>query len=525
VTVGNEPSIWNKPIAFRRKKGQPSQAFPEPQARWSAPAEPTPAPIPTRVEPAPDLGATLQIPAAQRPVAPPLAPAVQASALPVEEPVPAVSVEPMPFDLDAAPTPFTLAPAPGAAPPRETRVEPQPFPIGEPGPEVEGRRRGLALPDFGLSKQLRSLLPASSSRESAPRKYKSLVGLKIGGSSLYAAHIANSAEPRVLQVASDRLEPGTVVGGEVRNQDGLAEALKAFFARHKLPRSPVRLGIANNRIGVRLLELTGIDDPKQLGNAVRFRAQEVLPIALEEAVLDYRVLREEIGPDGERVHKVLLIVAHRELVEGYAAACQKAGLKLVGIDLEAFGLLRALTPRAGQVGSADDAALVVVSIGYDRSTLAVSDGRVCEFARVLEWGGSVLDAAVARALGITPAEAEAVRRLVTLLDGHAVPASSISPEDVSQARAAMRNELQAFGRELVASLRFYQEQPNSLGIGEIVLTGGCAEMEGLADELAQLVGVDVRVGDPLARVRLGRKMSKQRPSTSLTAAIGLGIED
>ena len=104
----------------------------------------------------------------------------------------------------------------------------------------------------------------------------------------------------------------------------------------------MRLGISNNRIGVRTFEITGIDDPKQLANAVRFRAQETLPIPLDEAVLDYRILDDRVGEDGVRVCRVLLVVAHRELVERYVAACRKAGLKLVGIDLEAFALLRAL---------------------------------------------------------------------------------------------------------------------------------------------------------------------------------------
>jgi Tfp pilus assembly PilM family ATPase len=49
--------------------------------------------------------------------------------------------------------------------------------------------------------------------------------------------------------------------------------------------------------------------------------------------------------------------------------------------------------------------VVVVSIGHDRSTFAVSDGRVCEFTRVLEWGGSTLDVAIARELDLAPSEA------------------------------------------------------------------------------------------------------------------------
>ena len=178
------------------------------------------------------------------------------------------------------------------------------------------------------------------------------------------------------QLAREPLEAGVVVGGELRDPEALAEALKAFFAKHKLPKRNVRLGIANNRIGVRTLDVVGIDDPKQLANAIRFRAQEALPIPIEEAVLDYHVLSEGTNEDGESVRRVLLVVAYRELVDRYLDACRKAGIRLVGIDLEAFALLRALAPpRDDGCGSAGSA-LVAVAIGHDRTTFAVSDGRV-----------------------------------------------------------------------------------------------------------------------------------------------------
>ena len=61
----------------------------------------------------------------------------------------------------------------------------------------------------------------------------------------------------------------------------------------------MRLGIANNRIGVRTFEIAGIDDEKQLDNAIRFRAQEALPIPIDEAVLDYQVLGEGVDEEGK----------------------------------------------------------------------------------------------------------------------------------------------------------------------------------------------------------------------------------
>jgi type IV pilus assembly protein PilM len=319
------------------------------------------------------------------------------------------------------------------------------------------------------------------------------------------------------------LQRGVVVGGELREPEELATALKAFFKKNKLPRNCVRLGISNNRIGVRTFEISGIEDAQQLANAVRFRAQETLPIPLDEAVLDHRILDDKVGEDGVRVCRVLLVVAHRELVERYVSACRKAGLKLVGIDLEAFALLRALSDPGQSPG--EDAAVVCVSIGHDRSTLAVSDGRVCQFTRVLAWGGSALDGALARVLDLTPSAVVPIKHAISLSEEG--EAAGLDARHADEARRAMVGELQSFARELVASLRFYQEQPNSLGIVEIVVTGGGATGHGLADELERLIGIPVRVGDPLFRTK-GRKAQEpdeNLATASMAVAVGLGIED
>ena len=100
----------------------------------------------------------------------------------------------------------------------------------------------------------------------------------------------NNGSARLLSVAREALEPGVVIGGEVRNIPALAKALDDFFTRNDLPRKNVRLGIGTNRVGVRVLDIEGIDDPKQLGNAVTFRAHEALSIPMDQAVLDYHVV-------------------------------------------------------------------------------------------------------------------------------------------------------------------------------------------------------------------------------------------
>jgi type IV pilus assembly protein PilM len=347
---------------------------------------------------------------------------------------------------------------------------------------------------------------------------RQVVGLKIGASQLTAACVETNGSAKLVQIAREPIPRGIVLGGEVRDVVALGNELKAFFRKHKLPRRAVRVGIANNRIGVRTIELNGIDDPKQLANAVRFRAQEALPIPVDQAALDFQVLAESVE-DGVAKKRVLLVVAYRELVDSYALACRQAGLRLVGIDLEAFALLRALTPPVALPG--ERSALVAVAIGAERTTLAVSDGYACEFARVIEWGGTSLTVALSRALDIEVEAAEILKTRISL-DGNTVP-EGFTPEQATKARDALIAALQGFSREVVSSLQFYQSQPDSLGIREVVLAGGTAMLQGLAPTLSGLVGVTVRVGDPLVGVSVGKKLRGGAPDASLAVPIGLGM--
>jgi type IV pilus assembly protein PilM len=350
---------------------------------------------------------------------------------------------------------------------------------------------------------------------------KENIGLKIGASRLSAARVALNGSAELIQVAEEPLARGIVAGGEVKDVEALAAALKAFFKLHKLPRRGIRIGVSNNRIGVRTIELAGIEDPKQLANAVRFRAQEALPIPIEEAVLDYQVLSETKNAEGLPSTRVLLVVAYRDLIDSYLQAFKAAGIKVAGVDLEAFALLRALTPPVDvDPTGTQRSALVAVAVGSDRSTLAVSDGLSCEYTRVLDWGGASLTGAIARALQVDADRAEELKRELSV-EGGPVP-EGLSQEQLTKAHEAIRLGLQTFGRELVSSLQFYQSQEGSLGIREVVLAGGASQLHGFAEAVEKLVGVKVRVGDPLIGISVSKKL-KGETSAALAIPIGLGM--
>ena len=142
---------------------------------------------------------------------------------------------------------------------------------------------------------------------------------------------------------------------------------------------------------------------------------------------------------------------------------------------------------------------------------------------MLDWGGWSLNVAIARELDKAPSEVESIKRQLSFAEASRSRGST--PEQAAKAHEAVQRALAAFARELVASLHFYQAQPGALGIGEIVLTGGTAHMDGFADAVGRLIGAPVRLGDPFRRVKVGQEGRPRGPGGSFAVAIGLGIED
>src|SRR5215208_1450973 len=172
------------------------------------------------------------------------------------------------------------------------------------------------------------------------KKPQSIVGLDIETGSIAATEVRDNGSRAISRTAIAPLAPGVVNEGEVLNSEALSQALRGLFGQNKLGKD-VRLGIANQRVVVRTMQLPLIEDEKEIDTAVRFRAQDQIPMPLDQAVLDHKVISRGKGDEGENTMEVLAVAARRDMVISLLEALRKAGLRPMGIDMSAFGMIRA----------------------------------------------------------------------------------------------------------------------------------------------------------------------------------------
>jgi type IV pilus assembly protein PilM len=356
----------------------------------------------------------------------------------------------------------------------------------------------------------------------------SLVGLDIEAGSVAATEISMNGSAQVKTAAIEPLAAGAFHEGGIVDADALVEALKSLFSKHKLPKR-VRLGLANQGVVVRTMRLPVIEDPKELAAAVRFQAQEEIPMPLDQAVLEHQVVGGVSGEDGATPQiDVVVVAARQEMISSFLQPLRRAGLEPVGVDLSAFGMIRALAgvAEAQQAGTAPAGeqpsepsrlAVLYCSVG-DIINLAVARGRACLFTRVSHAGLGPIAARFAAERALSREHAEQWLGHV----GLEAPLEQIEGDRgvVSEAREALEAGVTTLVDELRLSLDYYRALESAVPVEQIFLCGPGAAIPGLASRMEVGLGLSIATALPPA---LGE--FDQSAAARLTLSYGLALED
>lgn len=311
---------------------------------------------------------------------------------------------------------------------------------------------------------------------------KTLTGLDIEPG--YVAAVQTIAGTTSIERAAvAQLPPAVVSDGEVVDVETLAQVLRTMFAEHKLGKR-VRIGVANQRIVVRSIDLPPLSEPKEIASAVRFQAPEHIPMPLDQAVLEHHSLGIVQTDDGPRT-RVVLVAARRDMIDKLLAAVRQAGLKPAGIDLSAFAMIRAL-----HRGGASGATLYVSAGGV--TNLAVAVGSTCVFTRVVPYGTESMAGELAERRGLTLEHAHGwlkhvgVRGALEEIDGER--------EIVTEARTVISDGLVRIADEVRNSLDFYLMSEGAAEFEHAYLTGPAAAIPGFNEALGEALSLPLEVG-------------------------------
>ncbi|MGQ0519797.1 MAG: type IV pilus assembly protein PilM [Actinomycetota bacterium] len=321
-----------------------------------------------------------------------------------------------------------------------------------------------------------------------------VVGLDLGSYGVRAVELSvGGGQPTLERFAQVTLPPGAIRDGEVADPAAVSASIKRLWSEGGFKGKRVVIGVANQRVIVRLAEMPSMSE-SDLQSALRYEAQELIPIPVDDAVLDFQILDDVVDSEGESRMRILLAAAQRDMVRSHLAAVEGAGLQTGVVDLVPFALVRALGTTVNPFDF-ETRAEAIVCIGGGVTNVVVHEQGVPRFVRVLLVGGDDVTDAIVRDMGVQIDEAEGLKRQ-----------ADISSPDPAVARAGqvVRDRLAPLVEEIRGSLDYYTAQSQSSAIDRVLVTGGGSRMAGLMERLQAQLGATVEPARPLTGLKVSR---------------------
>ena len=342
----------------------------------------------------------------------------------------------------------------------------------------------------------------------------SVVGVDISGTFLRAVELSNASKPKptLLRFHEVPLPVGAVSRGEVIEPLTVGTALKRLWSEGGFKSKNVVLGIGNQRVLARDLSLPK-DTIKHIRESLPFQVQDMLPMPVADALLDFYPVSESIGESGPVING-LLIAAVKDAVLGNVNAVQNAGFTTVEVDLIPFALNRLLISRAQLQGT-----VALVDVGANTTSVVIAVDGAPQFVRIIPAGGDDLTQALMKGLEVDAEEADRLKREFGL-------ATQVATKEEHRAVEI----IYAATGELLSSLRntlsyFTNGRPQE-PVRQIILTGGGTQLIGFAKALTDMTNITAGEVDPFGAVTISNSIraDKLRESrTAMTVALGLAL--
>jgi len=339
-----------------------------------------------------------------------------------------------------------------------------------------------------------------------------IVGIDLGRDTIRAVEVENpdKARPVVTKYHEVPVPEGALRSGEVRELNTVTAAVKKLWSSGGFSSKNVVLGMANQRVLVRDLSM-----PKmgltQIREALPFQVQDMLPVPVADALLDFYPISESESPTGPLVNG-LLVAAIKESVLGNVNAIRQAGLNVKEVDLIPFALHRVLVR-----GPLAQTTVAIVDIGSSTTNVVISEMGVPQFVRIIPMGGSSITEALRSRLEVTEEQAESIKAHRGLSSAPATSELDFASIDIIRASAlellnGIRN-----------TLNFYVGSHEGQAIQGIVLSGGGARLSGIVQALGDMTRLQVIAADAFSTIEVAKSFKSTASPQSMTVALGLAL--
>jgi type IV pilus assembly protein PilM len=343
------------------------------------------------------------------------------------------------------------------------------------------------------------------------KKTAPVLGLDISSTTVKLLELSYTGDRyRVESYAVSSLPQDAVIEKNVNDVDGVATAVRSVVAQSRTKLKQAAAAVAGSSVITKMIDMPEGLSEDDLETQLTLEADQYIPYPLEEVAIDFEVQ----GPSGQYDGQVevLLAACRRETIDARVEAIESAELGAKIMDVEAYAMERAYSLIQHQLDLGDDATVAVVDIGATMTTLSVLTNGQTIYTREQLFGGKQLTDEIMRRYGLPLEEAGLAKKQGGLPDDY-------EPEVLEPFKDAVV-------QQVARSLQFFFSSSQYNDVDHIILAGGVASMEGLAELVQDKLGTPASVANPFADMTISSRVNAVALSSDAPAmmiACGLAL--
>ncbi len=285
----------------------------------------------------------------------------------------------------------------------------------------------------------------------------------------------------------------------------VATDIKKLIGVTRVNSKSVVANLPEDKVFSRMIELPPMDE-KELKSAIKWEADQFVPIPLSDAVVDFQLIESTAKSNKDKI-RVFLVASPKVLVDKYIDVIEMAGLRVVGLETDLMAASRAVVMDA-------TSPTMVVDLGARSTDLAVALNNQVVLTRSIPSAGRAITRALTLSLGLDTSQAESYKR-----------AYGGDPKQFEgKMSAAISPVLSAVTEEIKKAISFFESENKEAKVERLILTGGTSEMPDIIPFFAKELALEVEVGNPFHQAQNQEEvMEKIKGGSAPLFAVAYGL--
>lgn len=309
-----------------------------------------------------------------------------------------------------------------------------------------------------------------------------IVGIDIGRNTIKLVSLSKGTDGLVLDSLGEVVTPRMKIKSDedkVRLLSESEEPIKKLIEDLKISPKKVIASLPEDEVISRLIRLPPLKE-SEIMDALHFEAETFVPYPLKEVSIDYEVIEKD---DAGRL-TIFVVAAKKKLIQGYIKLFKALKLELLALESPSIAFRRVVKHGMNTVER-----IVIVDLGEKYTDIFnINKGNVY-FARSLPVGGESITRAISLGLNLDMASAEEYKK------AYGMKANELE----GKIRKAMQPVFNSVSEEIRKAMALSLKDGGKK-IELLALSGGGANLPGMAEELTRVLGIEVQVIQPLVKV-------------------------